>query len=49
MKLVSLHIYKWQSEACVLLAAEIDVNSLWFYQRAMAKEHINFNSRLIAG
>jgi synaptobrevin family protein YKT6 len=33
----------------VLLASEIDVNMLWFYQRAMAKEHINFNSRLIAG
>lgn len=49
MKLISLHIYKWQSEACVLLATEIDLNMLWFYQRAMAKEHVNFNSRLIAG
>ena len=49
MKLIALHIYKWQESNSLLLATEIDVNMLWFYQRGMAKELINFNSRLISG
>ena len=26
----------------------MDLSMLWFYQKGMAKEHINFNSRMIA-
>ncbi len=29
MKLIALHIYKWQEENSILLANEIDVNMLW--------------------
>lgn len=49
MKLVALHIYKWQEENSLLLASAIDTSMLYWYQRGMAKEHINFNSRLISG
>ena len=49
MKLISLHIFKYQKENSLLLAYSIDVSLLWWYQRGMAKEHINFNTRLISG
>jgi len=49
MKLVAIHIYKWQEENSLLMASHMDISMLWFYQRGMAKEHINFNSRLISG
>ena len=49
MRLISLHIYKWQQENSLLMASAIDASMLWWYQRSMAKEHINFNSRLISG
>ena len=49
MKLISIHIYKWQQDNSLLLASIMDVSMLWFYQRGMAKEHLNFNSRLISG
>ena len=49
MKLIAIHIYKWQESNSLMLAYDIDVNMLWFYQRGMAKELINFNSRLISG
>lgn len=49
MKLIALHIFKWQEDGAVLLATEMDLSMLWFYQKGMAKEHINFNSRMIAG
>jgi len=49
MKLIALHIYKWQAENSLLLSMSIDASMLWWYQRSMAKEHINFNSRLISG
>ena len=49
MRLVSIHIYRWISEAPVLLCMEMNLDMLWFYQRGAAKEHVTFNSRLIAG
>jgi synaptobrevin family protein YKT6 len=49
MRLVSIHIYKQDKEACTLLCSEMDLNMLWFYQRGMAREHITFATRLVAG
>ena len=49
MKLIALHIFKWQEEAPVLLCNEMDLSMLWFYQKGMAKDHVNFNARMIAG
>ena len=48
MKLIALHIFKWSEEDPVLLCSELELSQLWFYQKGMAKEHINFNSRTIA-
>ena len=48
MKLIALHIFKWQEENPLLLCSELELSMLWFYQRGMAKEHINFNARVIA-
>lgn len=48
MKLVALHVYRWQQSGAVLLCADMDLSALYFFQRGMAKEHVNFNSRLIA-
>ena len=49
MRLVAIHIYKWINEAPALLCYEMNLDMLWFYQRGVAKEHIMFNTRLIAG
>ena len=48
MKLIALHLFKWDEEEPTLLCSEMDLSMLWFYQKGMAKEHINFNSRTIA-
>ena len=49
MKLVALHIYKWKPEDAKLFCSEMNLTELWFYQRGIAKDLINFNSRTIAG
>ena len=49
MRLIAIHIYQWQSESAKLLCSEMQLNDLWFYQRGIAKDLINFNSRTIAG
>jgi len=49
MRLISLHIYKWKAEDAKLYCSEMNLQDLWFYQRGIAKEHINFNSRTITG
>ena len=49
MKLIALHIFKWQEDSSIVLASEMDLSMLWFYQKGMAKEHIHFNSRTISG
>ena len=49
MRLISLHVYKWKSEDAKLLCSTMDLRELWFYQRGVAKDLINFNSRTIAG
>jgi len=49
MKLVALHIFRWKEDNPFLLKSIMDVSMLWFYQRGMVKEHINFNSRLVSG
>ena len=48
MKLIALHIFKWNEEDAILLCSDMDLSMLWFYQKGMAKDHINFNSRTIA-
>jgi synaptobrevin family protein YKT6 len=48
MKLIAIHIFRWNEEEPALLCSEMDLSMLWFYQKGMAKEHINFNSRTIA-
>ena len=49
MRLVALHMYKWKAEDAKLFCMEMNLQYLWFYQRGIAKELINFNSRTIAG
>ena len=49
MRLIALHVYKWDPEDAKLLCTEQNLQELWFYQRGTAKEFINFNSRVIAG
>jgi hypothetical protein len=49
MRLVALHMYKWKAEDAKLFCMEMNLQDLWFYQRGIAKELINFNSRTIAG
>jgi len=49
MRLIALHIFKWQEDEPLLLCSQMDLSMLYFYQKGMAKEHINFNSRMIAG
>lgn len=49
MRLIALHVYKWDKEDAKMLCTEQNLQELWFYQRGMAKELINFNSRTIAG
>ena len=48
MRLISLHVFRWQEKGAVHLCSEMDLSFLYFYQRGMAKEHVNFNSRLIS-
>eukprot|EP00806_Schmidingerella_arcuata_P002835 Macronucleus_3568.p1 GENE.Macronucleus_3568~~Macronucleus_3568.p1 ORF type:complete len:205 (+),score=59.37 Macronucleus_3568:1-615(+) len=49
MRLVALHVYRWKPEDAKLLCSEMNLSELWFYQRGIAKDLINFNSRTIAG
>ena len=49
MRLIAIHVYKWDKEDAKMLCNEQNLQELWFYQRGIAKEHINFNSRVIAG
>ena len=48
MRLIALHIFRWQEENPVLLCSEMELSMLWFYQKDMAKQHINFNARMIS-
>ena len=48
MRLIALHIFKWNEEEPTMLCSEMDLSMLWFYQKGIAKDHINFNSRTIA-
>jgi len=49
MKLIALHIYQWKEDSPKLVCHELSLDMLWFYQRGMAKEHITFSSRTVAG
>ena len=49
MRLVALHLYKWKPEAPELYCTEQDLDEMWFYQRNIARDLINFNSKTIAG
>eukprot|EP00826_Nyctotherus_ovalis_P022792 TRINITY_DN175_c0_g1_i5.p2 TRINITY_DN175_c0_g1~~TRINITY_DN175_c0_g1_i5.p2 ORF type:complete len:203 (-),score=70.98 TRINITY_DN175_c0_g1_i5:80-688(-) len=48
MRLIALHVYKWNETEAVLLAAAYELNMLWFYQRSVARDHVLHNSRLVA-
>mgnify|MGYP001572691671 CR=1 FL=1 len=48
MRLIALHIFKWAEQSPVLLCSEMELSMLWFYQKDMAKQHCNFNARMIA-
>ena len=49
MRLISIHLYKWAAEDAKLWCSEMNLNDLWFYQRGIAKDLINFNACTIAG
>ena len=48
MKLIALHIFKWNEEEAILLCSDFDLSMLWAFQKGMARDHINFNARTIA-
>ncbi len=48
MKLICLHVFRWQPNEAVLLASGYELSMLWFYQRGIAREHLLHNSRLVA-
>lgn len=47
MKLVSILIFKWNSENPILLSSHMDLSFANFFMRNAVKEHIIFHSRLI--
>ena len=49
MRLIALHIYKWQDRKSLSLSTQIDVSSFSFGKRQMYKELINFLSKEISG
>ena len=48
MRIISIHIFKWQQKDPVLLCEATNLEGLWFFQKKTASEHIRFNSRLAA-
>ena len=48
MRIVSIHMFKWQEKDPILLCSQQEINDLWFFQRKTAGEHILFSARLIA-
>eukprot|EP00997_Jenningsia_sp_PLL12_P008295 NODE_5047_length_607_cov_3.297491_g4356_i0.p1 GENE.NODE_5047_length_607_cov_3.297491_g4356_i0~~NODE_5047_length_607_cov_3.297491_g4356_i0.p1 ORF type:complete len:84 (+),score=27.67 NODE_5047_length_607_cov_3.297491_g4356_i0:32-253(+) len=48
MKLISIHLWFWTEEQAYSLASTSDLSMLWFYQRKIAQDHVNFNARTIA-
>ena len=49
VRLISLHVYKYNDEDSKLLAKAMDLSICRFYERGVAKQMINFNSRLVSG
>ena len=49
MKLIALHVYWWVDDAPFLLNHVVSLDVTPFFQVDFIKEHLNFNSRLIAG
>lgn len=47
--MIAIHVFKWVEESPLHLVSAMDLSMLWFYQKGMAKDHINFNSRMISG
>lgn len=47
MKLISILIFKWDSEKPTLLSTHTDVSFINFFMRSTVKEHILFHSRLV--
>jgi hypothetical protein len=48
MRLIALHIFKWQEENALLLASAYELSALWFYQRGAVRDVLLHHSRLIA-
>ena len=49
MRLIALHIYKWQDRKSLSLSTQIDVSSFTYAKRESYKELINFLSKEISG
>ena len=49
MRLIALHIYKWQDRKSLSLSTQIDVSSFTYAKRETYKDLINFLSKEISG
>ena len=49
MRLIAIHLFKWKQEDAKLYCCDMNLTDLWFYQRGIAKDLINFNAQTIAG
>jgi len=48
MRIIGLYIFKWDEQRPVMLSKQVDLSSLYFYQRGVAKEHADFNARTVS-
>jgi hypothetical protein len=48
MRIIGLYIFKWDEQRPVMLTKQVDLSSLYFYQRGVAKEHADFNARTVS-
>mmetsp|Transcript_6378 Transcript_6378/g.11106 ORF Transcript_6378/g.11106 Transcript_6378/m.11106 type:complete len:200 (-) Transcript_6378:24-623(-) len=47
MRILSIHLYKWQAEAPVLFGAAHELGFVGYFQRKVVRDLINFSSRTV--
>lgn len=48
MRLIALHVFKYDEQKPLVLCKDSDLSMLYFYQKGTAKDIIDFNARTIA-
>lgn len=49
MKIISIHVYKVDSDEPILLASTFELSFISIFQRGTLKKIINFDSRVVVG